>query len=84
MNDFGRQCADGFTESVNHFIQRCKNLIAEAHLAKLLPNLLNRIHFRRIWRNKEQLYVIGYTKRSSFVPRGSITAKQNDVLGILL
>ena len=59
MNDLGGQSADGITEAVNHFIQRCKNLVAEAHLAKLFPDLLDRIHFRRIWRDKEQLYVIG-------------------------
>ena len=84
MNDLGRQSANGVTEALNHFIQRCKYLVAEALLSKLFPDPLNRIHFRCVWRNKEQHNAIRYTKRSCFVPGSSVAAQENNVIRILL
>ena len=50
------------------------SLVAETHLTKFLPDLLNRIHFQCVWRNKEQLYIIRNTKQSRFVPCNSVAA----------
>ena len=84
VNDLGRQCADGIAKAINNLIQRCKNLVTETHLTKFFPYLLNRVHFRRVRRNEEQLYVFRYAKRSGFVPCRSVAAQENHVIRILL
>lgn len=83
MNGRGGQCADGVTEAVNHPIQRCKYLVTETHLAKFFPDLLNRIHFRCVWRDKKEFYVRWYAERAAFVPCSSVTAQENDIIRIL-
>ena len=84
MNDLGGQCTDGIAKAINNLFQRCKYLITEAHLTKLFPYLLNRVHFRRVWWNEKQLYVFRYAKRSGFVPCRSVAAQENHVIRILL
>ena len=54
--------ANSVTETQNNLIQRSKHLIFEAHFPDFFPNLLNRIHFRRIRRDKEEADVIGDNK----------------------
>ena len=53
-----REGANRVAETQNNLIQRSKHLIFEAHFPDFFPNLLNRIHFGRIWRDKEEADVI--------------------------
>ena len=53
-----REGGNSVTETQNNFIQRGKHLIFEAQFPDFFPNLLNRIHFGRIRRNKEEADVI--------------------------
>lgn len=64
--------------------KRGKNLISEAAPSQLLPNLFNRIHFRRIWRNKKQAYVFRTAEGAGLVPCGTVATEENDVIWILL
>ena len=50
--------ANCVAETEDHLIQRSKHLIFEANLPNLFPNLLNRIHFRRIRWDKEEADII--------------------------
>ena len=50
--------ANRVTETQNNLIQRSKHLIFEAHFPDFFPNLLNRIHFGCIRRDKEEADVI--------------------------
>ena len=51
--------ANGLAEAENDLIQGSKHLIFESSLPDLLPNLLNGIHFRCVWRDEEETDVIG-------------------------
>ena len=53
-----REGANSVAETQNNLIQRGKHLIFEAQFPDFFPNLLNRIHFGRIWRDKEEADVI--------------------------
>ena len=53
-----REGANSVAETQNNLIQRGKHLIFKAQFPDFFPNLLNRIHFGRIWRDKEEADVI--------------------------
>ena len=57
-NGIRRKRADGITETVNHVVERIKDFVTEPAFAKFLPDLFDRIHFRRIGWNQEQADVI--------------------------
>ena len=72
--------ADGITEAIDHFVEGVKDFITEPAFTKFLPDLLNRIHFRRIGGNKEQADVIWNAKRVGLMPGSTIAAKKDDVV----
>ena len=79
-NGIRRKGADGITETVNHVVERIKDFVTEPAFAKFLPDLFNRIHFRRIGGNKEQADVIRNAERAGLMPGGAIAAKKDDVV----
>ena len=70
-------------EAENNLIQGSKGLIFEAKFPDLFPNLLNRIHFRGIGRDKEEADVIRDNQSLGFVPSRPITAEQDQVILVL-
>ena len=68
MNRLGRNIADDFTQAINDLIQRSKNFIAETHFTEFFPNLFYWIHLWCIWWDEKELYIIGDTERSCFMP----------------
>ena len=72
--------ANSVAETEDHLIQRGKDLIFEANLPELFPNLLNRIHFRRIRWDKEEADIIRDHKTFGFMPGGPVTAEQDQVV----
>ena len=50
--------ANGIAKAQNNHIQRSKHLIFEAKFPDFFPNLLNRIHFGCIRRDKEEADII--------------------------
>ena len=79
-NGIRRKGADGITEAIHHVVKRVKDFVTEAPFAKFLPDLLNRIHFRRIGGNKEQANVIRKAERVGLMPGSTIAAKKEDVV----
>ena len=79
-NGIRRKRADGITETVNDLVERIKDFVTEAAFAKFLPDLFNRIHFRRIGGNKKQANVIRNAKRAGLMPGSTIAAKKDDVV----
>ena len=57
-----REGANSVTETENNHIQGSKDLIFEGQFSDFFPNLLNRIHFGRIRRDKEEADIIGDNK----------------------
>ena len=57
-NKVMREGANSVAETQNNLMQGGKHLIFESQFPDFLPNLLNRIHFGRIWRDKEEADVI--------------------------
>ena len=53
-----REGANRVTETQNNLIQRGKHLIFESQFPDFFPNLLNRIHFGCIRRDKEEADII--------------------------
>ena len=82
-NRLGGQGTDGNAETIYDFFEGLKYLISETHFTNFLPDLFNRIHLRRIGRNKEQLNIRGDAKGSCFMPGSPITAQKYDVIWIL-
>lgn len=69
----------------NHNLFKCgENLISESAPAQLFPYLFDWIHFRRIRWNKKQAYVFRNAEGAGLMPCGAVTAKENDVVRILL
>ena len=83
MNRRRWQRRDRTTKPVNYFFKSSKNLITEAQFTQFFPDFLNWIHFRCVWRNKEQTNVSWNDERPSFMPCSAITAKKNNIIGIL-
>ena len=54
----------------------------EASGAQFLPDLLNGIHFGRVWRYEHELNVRKYFQRPGFVPRGAVADKNNVIVRI--
>ena len=75
-----RKRANRLTESIYNFLQCGENLIVKPNFTKFLPNLLNRIHLRRIWWYVEQNDIVGYLQRARFMPGSSIAAKHDHVI----
>ena len=76
--------ANGVTKTNHNFIQCGENLISEPAPAQFFPNLFDWIHFWRIWWNKKQTYVFRNAEGAGLMPCGAVTAKENDVVRILL
>ena len=53
-----REGSNSVAETENNLIQGRKHLVFEAQFPDFFPNLLNRIHFRRIRRDKEEADII--------------------------
>ena len=53
------QAANCLTKPVDDMVQGLEHFILESHSAKLLPDLLYGIHFRRVWRYIQQSDVVG-------------------------
>ena len=83
-NDIWGKRADGITKAVNDRIKRVKDFVTKAALSKFLPNLFNRIHFRRIGRNKKQANIFWTTERFGLMPGSAIAAKEDPVVRILV
>ena len=79
-NGIRRKGADGITEVIDHLVEGDKDFVAEATFAKFLPDLFNRIHFRRIGGNKKQADVIRDAEGVGLMPGGAIAAKKDDVV----
>ena len=79
--EFG-QCRDCITEPIHDFSQAGKDLIAEAALANLFPDLLDRIHFRRVRRNMEQQDILRDVQCTGLVPCCTIAAQQDDIVRV--
>lgn len=58
-------------------------MIPEAAFANFFPDLLNRIHLGRVRRDMKKDNILRQLQSSGLMPCGTITAKQNDILGIL-
>ena len=69
-------------KAINDFIKSMKNLIAEAALANLIPNLFNRIHLRRGGREEEQFDVLRDGESVGFMPGRAVTGKENPIFWI--
>lgn len=76
--------ANHVTKADHDLFKSGKNLISEAAPPQLLPDLFNGIHFRGIWRNKKQAYIVRNTEGVGLVPCSTITAEEDDVIWILL
>ena len=50
--------ANGIAETINDFLQGCKNLVSKAALSYLLPDLLYRIHLWCVWRDMEKYNIL--------------------------
>lgn len=74
MNSLSGKVTDNLAKTVYDLSQRSEHLVPKTHFAELLPYLLNRIHLRRIWRNKKEFYVLRHTERPRFVPGSTVTA----------
>ena len=71
---------NGILQAVNNFFQGRKNLISEPAFTNLFPNLLNRIHFRSVGRNIEEDNIFRHFQSLGFVPCGSVTAEQDNIV----
>ena len=83
MNRSRSQRRDRTAKPVNYFFKSSKNLITEAQFTQFFPDLLNRIHFWCVWRNKEQTDVSWNDERPGFMPCSTVTAKKNNIIWIL-
>ena len=81
---FVGQRTNRIAESIHDLCQTCKDLVSEATLADLFPNLLNGVHFRRVWRDMEQHDVLRNLQCAGLVPCCAVATQQNDVIRILL
>lgn len=52
------QRANSITQTLDNFIQSSKYFVMESTLTDFFPNLLNGIHFRRIWRDMKKNDII--------------------------
>ena len=68
LNHIIGQEADGITQPVNDVIQRFKDFVSESHRAKLFPDLLYGVHFRRIGRNLLQGNIVRHFQPLRPVP----------------
>ena len=82
FNKIVRQAADCIAKSIDNMVESLEHLVFESHGAKLLPNLLYGIHFRRVWRYVQQSDVVGNLEPLRFVPTCPITNQQNLVFRI--
>ncbi len=71
-NDFRHHGPDRAAQSFDHFFKRLEHFIAEASDVSFTPNLLNGVHFGRVWRNVNHMDVIRYKQRTRFVPCSAI------------
>ena len=78
------QGTDGVTQTVDHLLQGGKDFVAEATLPNFLPNLFYRIHFRCVRWNVKQNDIVRQLQTGGFMPCRTITAKQNNIISILL
>ena len=81
---FVGQRTNRIAEAVHDLCQTCKDLVSEAALTDFFPNLLDRIHLRRVWRNVEQFDVLRDFQCGGFVPCCAIAAQKNDVIRVRL
>ena len=75
--------ANRIAETQNNLSQRSKCLVFDFKFPDLFPQLLNRIYFRRIGRDKEEADIIRDTQSLRFMPSRAITAEQNQVILVL-
>lgn len=69
----------------NYNLFKCgEDLISEPASAQLFPYLFDWIHFWCIWWNKKQAYVFRNAQGARLMPCGTITAKEDHVVRILL
>ena len=68
---------------INDFFKRLKQLVAKPVKAKPSPDLLNRVHFRSIGRQGNNLDIIGEFKAFCRMPCRSIRHKNNIIFRIL-
>lgn len=57
FNSIFGQRTDNLAKPVNNLLQGLKNFIIKPDLPYLLPDLLNRIHLRRVGRDKNNLNI---------------------------
>ena len=74
-NSLVGQRANSNTQTVNNLFQGSEYLVMESALSEFFPNLLDRIHFRCIWRDMKKNDIIWHIQSTGLVPRGTITAK---------
>ena len=84
MNGRSGQRRNRIAEAIDDFVKRGKDLVAKPQLAYFFPDLFNWVHFRSIWRNKEQTDIFWDMECACFMPGSSIAAEKNKVVWKLL
>ena len=77
------QLTDSETESGDNVFKGFEHFISESHRAKLLPDLLYGIHFRRVWRNVQQGYIRRNFEAFRSVPGCSVANHKYLIVWIL-
>ena len=75
-----RKVVDCLAETVYHLFQCSKYLIAKPSGSQFTPDLLNRIHFRSVWRYMQDRHSFRNFQRSGFMPRRTVTDKNYDII----
>ena len=81
---FVGQRTNRIAESIHDLCQTCKDLVSEAALADLFPNLLYGIHLRCVRRDMEQLDVLRNLQCARLVPCCTVAAQQNNIIRVFL
>ena len=71
-------------QTINHIFQRVENLVAETSGANFTPNLLDWVHFRRVWRNVNHMNIIRNNQCARFVPCSTVAHQENFFLSVFL
>ena len=79
---FVGQRTNRIAEAVHDLFQTCKDLVSEAALADLFPNLLYGIHLRCVRRDMEQLDVLRNLQCARLVPCCTVAAQQDDIVRV--
>ena len=78
------KATNGITKTKYNLFKSGENFVSEPAAAKLFPYLFDWIHLGRIWRNIKDVYVFRNAETAGLVPSGTVAAKENDVVRILL